>query len=136
MIIDAKNLIIGRVAAFAAKQALLGEDIVIVNCKYAVMTGKKDRLISEYKRRLDMGIWSKGPFYYRVASKMVRRIVRGMLPYKQARGRAAFERVKCYDEIPADIKAEKMERIKSAEVSKLPNNFYMPIYKILELSRK
>jgi len=136
MIIDAKNLIVGRVAAFVAKKALLGEEISIVNCRYSIMTGKKDHLISEYKRKLGMGTWAHGPFYYRVSYKMVRRIIRGMLPYKNARGRDAFERIKCYDEVPEELKNEKMETVKGADVSKLPNNAYMPVYKIIELSRK
>ncbi len=44
MIINADNLIIGRIASFAAKKALLGEKVVIVNSEEAVMTGKKKRL--------------------------------------------------------------------------------------------
>ena len=39
MIINADNLVLGRMAAIAAKQALLGEDVRIVNCEKAIITG-------------------------------------------------------------------------------------------------
>ena len=40
--IDADNLILGRMATTAAKSALAGENVVIVNCEKAIVTGKKD----------------------------------------------------------------------------------------------
>jgi len=45
MIIDATNLIIGRVASLAAKKVLLGEDIVILNCEKAMMTGNRKEIL-------------------------------------------------------------------------------------------
>ena len=50
MIIDANNLILGRMATFIAKQALLGEDIKIVNCEKAVITGDRKEIL--LKKRL------------------------------------------------------------------------------------
>jgi len=46
MIIDATNLIAGRLATFVAKKALLGEEIEIVNSEKAVLTGKKSDLMT------------------------------------------------------------------------------------------
>ena len=37
MIIDAKNLVLGRMATVVAKEALLGEKIDIINCEKAVV---------------------------------------------------------------------------------------------------
>ena len=51
MIIDAKNLIVGRLSTFAAKKAMLGEKVDIVNCDLAVITGRKKWLIEEAKRK-------------------------------------------------------------------------------------
>ena len=49
MIIDATNMIAGRIATHIAKKALLGEDIVILNSEKAVLTGNKDWLLSRFQ---------------------------------------------------------------------------------------
>ncbi|MBI5073266.1 uL13 family ribosomal protein [Candidatus Woesearchaeota archaeon] len=83
IIIDATNLIVGRFATFAAKQALLGEEIAIVNCEKAFITGSKEHILNEYKRKRSIGTWATGPFYHRQPDRLVRRMIRGMLPHKQ-----------------------------------------------------
>ncbi len=125
MNIDAKNLILGRLATVAAKKALLGETINIINCEKAVITGNKKFILSEFKRKRDMGIPSKGPFYPRSADMIVKRTIRGMLPYKQEKGRLAFKRVKCYIGSPESIK--NAVTIKEADASKIPNLKYLSL---------
>ena len=51
MLIDGTNLILGRVATYATKKALEGEEIVIVNCEKLIITGRKKFVIEEYQRR-------------------------------------------------------------------------------------
>ena len=66
VVIDAKGSILGRLASYAAKQALLGKSIVIVNCKYALLTGKRATTIKEYNAiRRRGGSSLKGPFFPR-----------------------------------------------------------------------
>ena len=96
MIIDANNLILGRLGAYVAKKALLGEKIDIVNCESCVVTGKRDKIFWDYRNKLKRGIPSKGPFTYRMPHRFVKRAIRGMLPYKKERGRIAFKNIKCY----------------------------------------
>ena len=55
MIIDAKDLILGRLASFAAKQALLGETVDIVNAEESVITGNKRWIIAHYVQARDRG---------------------------------------------------------------------------------
>jgi len=128
MNIDATNSIIGRIATVAAKRALLGETVNIVNCEKAVMTGNKKTLLLEFKRKRDMGIPRKGPFIHRSSDKILKRTVRGMLPYKKEKGRKAFKRIKCYVRNPEDIK--NLETIKEANVSKVPNLKYLRLEEI------
>ena len=45
MIIDGTNLILGRLASVAAKKALLGDDIIIVNCDKVLVTGTKKNIV-------------------------------------------------------------------------------------------
>lgn len=121
MIIDANNLILGRLGTFAAKNALLGEKIDIVNCEECVITGKKEAVFSRYDRFLHMGIPAKGPFNYKTPERLVKRAIRGMLPYKKERGKAAFKSIKCYRGIPETLKGQKFETVKGANVDKVPN---------------
>ena len=40
-IIDGKNAILGRMASYVAKEALKGEEVVVVNCEEVIITGNK-----------------------------------------------------------------------------------------------
>ncbi|MBL7054435.1 50S ribosomal protein L13 [Candidatus Woesearchaeota archaeon] len=129
MIIDGNNLILGRLGSFAAKKALQGEKIDIVNCENIVITGKKKYIFEKYRKRLKRGIHSKGPFTYRMPDRFVKRALRGMLPYKKEKGKKAFEKIKCYMGVPENEKfnKEKMETIKSADISKVPSLDYLRV---------
>jgi len=130
-VIDATNLVLGRLATSVAKQALLGEEIAVVNCEKAVITGTKSRIIATYKPRRDRGYALKGPFFPRMPDRIVRRTIRGMLPYKQYRGRKAYKNVMCYVGIPKELKDEKLETIEGASSEKLT----CKVMKIEDLSR-
>ena len=62
MIIDAKNVVLGRLSSFAAKQLLLGEEVDIVNCEEAVVSGKRAPIVENYIRRVDRKAPTKGPY--------------------------------------------------------------------------
>ena len=89
-VINAKNLILGRLASSVAKRALLGESIELVNCEQAVITGNKKWLIARYRQRRERGTPTQGPFFPRQPERFVKRTIRGMLPYKKELGRAAL----------------------------------------------
>lgn len=132
IVIDGNGLVVGRVASFAAKKALLGEEVKIVNCDKMYITGSKKYLVNETHRRRAQGTWSKGPFYFRMADRFVRRIVRGMLPHKTLRGKEAYGRVMCYVGIPVVLKDAKMLTLENASIKNIPNLKYMTVG---ELSR-
>lgn len=120
MIIDAKDSILGRVAVVAAKKALLGETVNIVNCEHVLITGKKANTIAEYKHRIFVrGTPRKGPHITKQSDRLVRRTVRGMLPFKKTRGREAFKRVMCYIGVPDKFANQKLEKLALADISKL-----------------
>ena len=129
MIIDGKNLILGRVATFAAKRSLLGEKIDIINCEEIVITGNRREVFAKYQRKKSMGVPSKGPFQPRMPNMFVRKVIRGMLPYKQPKGRDAFKNIKCYIGLPEEIKGEPI-KMKEASFDKLPNLKYVKIKEI------
>ena len=130
MIIDATDLLLGRMASFAAKKSLLGENVDIVNCENAVISGNRRRILADYKQKRSRGIPAKGPFISRLPDRLVRRAIKGMLPYKKPRGRKAFTRIMCYMGVPDKFKDKKLETLKNCDITKLNNLKYIYIKEI------
>ena len=127
MIIDATNLILGRMAAVAAKQALKGESVTIVNCEKAVITGSREQLLENYAKKFDVGQVNQGPYFPRRPDMLVRRTIRGMLPRKKPKGRAAFARVECYVGIPSQIRREEMKSLPEANLERIKKAAHMTV---------
>ena len=127
MIIDANNLVLGRIATTSAKKALMEEQVSIINCEKAVISGSKKEVLEKFKRRIKRGTPAKGPYYPKRADLLVRRSIRGMLPYKQEKGRKAFKRIRCYVGFPEKFKDKKIEIIKEADFSKSPSLKYIRV---------
>jgi len=123
-IIDGKNAVLGRLASYAAKEALKGEDIVILNCEQIIITGSKKNIEKEFQeKRSRVGSSQKGPKHSRISEKIVKRVIRGMLPdHRKGRGKEAFKKIKCYDKIPKEF--EKSEKILAG---KKKNNKFISI---------
>ncbi len=130
MIIDAENAIVGRMATEVAKKALFGEDINIVNCEKAIITGDKRKIIEKYKQRLERGQVGKGYYVFRKPEMIVKKIIKGMLPHKQEKGIKALKRIRCYKGIPEEFKEGKMEKIKNADMSRLNNYSFLTVEKL------
>jgi len=128
-IIDANGATLGRLSTNTAKRLLKGEEIAIVNSEKAIISGKKRMIKEKYKQKREVGTYRKGPFFPRTPDKIVKRTVRGMIPYQKPHGRAAFKRLKCYVGVPKEFDGKKFENIKDAE--KQPVDFIT----IEELSR-
>lgn len=131
IVIDAKNLILGRFATHVAKQALLGEEVRVINCEKAIVSGKKATTLKETKQSANRGNPVKGPFIPKMADRYVRRVIRGMLPYKQAKGAQAFKRVLCYIGEPEEFK-DKAVSLESASYEKLPNIKFVTVEEMLK----
>jgi large subunit ribosomal protein L13 len=118
-IIDAKDLILGRMASTIAKRLLKGEKIIVVNAEKSVLSGKKKSRVIDAKGFLEVGHPKKGPFHYRRPDRIVRRTVRGMLPYKQPKGKQAYKMLKVFIGMPEELKDQKMETLADAHAKKL-----------------
>ncbi len=127
MILDAKDKIIGRLASYAAKNALLGEEVIIVNCSGAVISGDKRRIIEKYRARRERRTIRRGPFFPKSADRIVKRMIRGMLPYKQEKGRKALARVKCYVSIPKSLEGKEIINLKQYDKENLPTTKYITL---------
>ena len=135
-VIDISNLIVGRAASNIAKRALLGEKIDIVNCEQAVLTGKKEMVLTKYKERKERGNPLKGPFISMMPDRFIRRIIRNMLPFKQEKGRIAFKNIMCYIGVPDKLKDQKIETIQKVHISNSKSVKYISVEEICRLLRK
>jgi large subunit ribosomal protein L13 len=131
--IDATNLIVGRIATRVAKMALLGEEIIILNSEKAIVTGRKETVFAKYKRLSEMGVPRKGPYLHRSADKLLRRSIRGMLPFKKPRGAEAYKNIKCFVGVPEEFKDVQMESFEDANIAKVPSLHRMDL---LTVSKK
>jgi len=129
VIIDATNLILGRLASFSAEKALLGENVIIINCEKAVITGNRKTTLKKYNERNQMGSKNKGPFTRRRPDRFVKRTIRGMLPYKRENGTKALKRVKCYTGTPENLK-DKPIKPEGMDLSKLDIMKYVTVNEV------
>ena len=122
LVLDAKNQILGRFASYVAKQAILGNKVVVLNAEKAVISGKRSSIVQEAKRRLEtrtLGTQSHAPVHQRRPDLYLRRIVRGMLPWDKPKGRAAFHRVWIFMGIPQEYADKEATRVPYADASRL-----------------
>lgn len=103
IVIDAQRQVLGRMASYAAKCALNGEEVYVLNCEKAYVSGSPKNIQEENLAMLEIknkGNFKKGPYHARRPDRYVRRAIRGMLPWKSLRGREAYQRVKVYIGVP------------------------------------
>lgn len=129
-IIDGSGLIMGRLASYAAKELLRGEEIAIVNCSEVIITGNKKTLEREFEeKRGRFGSSQKGPKIHRTSEKIVKRAVRGMLPnHRKGRGKIAIKKIKCYNLFPKEFEGKPLTEIEQ--------NKKIKVNKIKDLAKK
>lgn len=119
VVIDAKGLILGRMASIVAKRLLQGESIIIVNAEKAAISGKRLSRVREAKTFLEVGHPRKGPYHPRRPDRIVRRTVRGMLPRKKPKGQQAYKRLKVYLSTPPELNNSETQTIPEASAERL-----------------
>ncbi len=132
IIVNAENLILGRMATFVAKQALLGQEVRVINADKAIISGTKAKTIADVHNAKNRGTPAKGPFITTMPDRYVRRVIRGMLPYKIAKGAEAYKRILCYVGIPEEFKDKETAKLEYASFEKLPNLKYTTVGEVLK----
>jgi large subunit ribosomal protein L13 len=97
-VIDATDMIVGRLCSQLAKLALLGEHLVIINSKDAVISGRRNQILEKYvhlRHIRNLSNPRRGPFHNSRPDTFIRQKIRFMLP-KNARGAEALKRVHVY----------------------------------------
>lgn len=103
VVVDCRDHMMGRLASVLAKQLLEGQHVVCVRTEELCISGGYMRQLM----KLDRWAWvhtntrpNHGPFHYRTPSQFLWRVIRGMLPHKTKRGKAALGRFKAYEGVP------------------------------------
>ncbi len=134
-IINASDILMGRMASYVAEELLKGEKIAIINAGECIISGDKRTVFDKYlHRRHRSSIVNParhGPFFPRRPEGIIKRAVRGMLPHKKAKGRDAMKRLRIYIGVPAELEGKPVEEIDIKDV----NTLKIPKYiKLKELS--
>jgi len=120
--IDAENAILGRLYTEVAKYLLEGYAVNILNCEKAVISGKKHSVLREYRAMQQIHTHTnprRGPFHPKRPDRLVRRTVRGMLPWKKSKGKQAYHRLLTYIGVPEEFAKSEIIKPKFADASKL-----------------
>jgi len=126
IIIDAADSILGRLASYAAKRALEGYRIIILNAEKAIISGNKRNIIQEAKKKLGtrtLGSQKKAPIHPRRPDLYVRRVIRGMLPRKKTKGKEAFSRITVFINIPEKYANENIIKVPKADASRIQHKY-------------
>jgi large subunit ribosomal protein L13 len=126
-VINGDGLLLGRLASITAQRALAGEEIAIVNAEKAIISGSRSRVLGNYEHKRSRGSTGWGPFFPRRPDHIMKRTIRGMLPYKRPRGVDALKRIKCYVGIPVGFVGREMEVIDEAHMNRLNNPAYVTL---------
>ncbi len=113
-IINAENTILGRLASIIAKRLLNGEKIIVVNADKGLISGNKEFIVAKYFQRWRIKTKSnplKGPFHPRESDQILKRTIRGMLPYHKRKGKEAYQRLVVFKDFPENLRERKTEVI-------------------------
>ncbi len=120
IIINGEHGVLGRVASYAAKQALSGNEIVVVNSEKVLVSGNRENVLERYRQKTSRGARSlKGPKFGKQAFALVKKTIVGMVPdHRLGFGRQVSKRIMCYNGIPKEFENEKMVSFKSGKLDK------------------
>jgi len=135
IVVDGANLIFGRVASKVAKELLNGNNVVLVNAEKMIISGSPSSILDRYKVKRSLkfkGNPDKSSKWSRIPRMFVKRLIRGMVPWKKPKGKMAMKSLMVYEGVPADMIDRKdwvvYEDAKPKNVSK-----YMTIARICKM---
>ncbi len=98
---DADGAILGRLASAVAEVLLKAardgreDKVIVINAEKAVVTGSTTSVLTTYRTKYELNHSRKGPYYPRMPDMILKRTVRGMLPYqKKSSGRRALRNLR------------------------------------------
>ncbi|GBG32885.1 60S ribosomal protein L13a [Hondaea fermentalgiana] len=120
IVVDCRGHLMGRLASIIAKELLCGQRVVAVRCEELEISGHKWRnrikLENKFNKKMNSNP-ERGPFSLRSPKQQLTRMIRGMIPHKTARGKAAMIRLKAFEGIPHPY--DRMKRMVIPEALKV-----------------
>jgi len=90
---------------------------VLVRCEELNISGslfRNKEKFARFVRKVTATNPTRGPWHYRSPSKILWRVIRGMIPHKTERGKAALDRLKSFEGIPHPFNRLKRQVIPAA----------------------
>ena len=110
---NAEDKVLGRLASVVAKQLITAKKageatrVIIVNAEQAIVPGKRSTILSDDRAKYELNHPRKGPFFPRMPDQILKRTVRGMLPYqKNSSGRNALRSLRVEIGTPSDLSGD------------------------------
>jgi large subunit ribosomal protein L13Ae len=103
IVIDGRGHLVGRLASKVAKEILRGQRVVVVRCEALNLSGSQFRNNIKYHEFLNKSNNTnprRNFKHYKSPSRMFWRSLRGMLPHKTPKGKAALDRLKVFEGVP------------------------------------
>ena len=120
----------GRLGTFVSKELLKGNEVVVVNSEKALISGGKTSVVDKVRvMRQKGGNSLRGPRITKVPERVLKRIIRGMLPWGKPRGREVYKKLRCY--AGNDLTEEENKQVRKLD-HKLPIK-YVTIEQIVKL---
>lgn len=133
-VFDGKDKILGRLASAAAKRMMQGKKVAIINAEQSIISGNRKDIVLKYKTRINLQEKENpehSPYWSRRPDFLVKRVVRGMIPYHgRSTAKAAYKNLRVYVGVPETLKAVKPIEIKSKD----PKSIYTGYLKVSDLT--
>lgn len=132
VIVDASNLIIGRLSSNVAKLLLEGNHIVVINAEQALFSGNPKSIFNERLKRKEIKsiINPKlSPHNPKHPDKILHKIIRGMLPRRKTKGQLALKKLKIYINTPAQYRGIDKHDFPDAKARK-PLQYYTSLKEV------
>ena len=142
-IYNAEDKILGRLASIVAKQLLTGQRagldtrVIIVNAEKAVVSGKRTSVLTDYRSKYELNHARKGPFFPRMPDQILKRTVRGMLPYqKNSSGRGALRALRVEIGTPSDLSGDLPDGCKWGDASPIERPLPERFVRLSDISKE
>lgn len=106
-VVDAEGMVLGRLATAVAKMLIEGKKVALINAEKAIITGNKNTIVARYNVRRNLQNKANpehSPHWPRRPDLLVKRIIRGMLPYRKPKGKSAYSRLRVFINVPEGLK--------------------------------
>ncbi len=112
-VFNADGLIMGRLASTVAELLIKAaredrdDKVIIINSEKAIVSGRPRSVLNTYQAKYKLNHPRKGPFFPRMPDMILKRAVRGMLPYQKiSSGRRALRNLRVEIGCPAHLSGD------------------------------